>query len=151
MDKETNTTIQSSHLFYFKNKLIFVNFKNFDLSKIQKLVETQLGTTKLDLGYVFLNDKQKILGYCILLEEENKQIKIDWIYAISGYGTDFLKRLERTLLPKYSKIILNVSIDPNENKEIVKRRINFYIKNNYRVYDITFRKKYGPLLKMCNK
>ena len=54
-----------------------VNFKNFDLSKIQKLVETQLGTTKLDLGYVFLNDKQKILGYCILLEEENKQIKID--------------------------------------------------------------------------
>ena len=127
-----------------------VRFQNFDLTKIKKLVERDLGETKLDLGYVFINEKN-ILGYCILLEEKDNQIKIDWIYAKKGYGTDFLKRIERTLLPKYSQINLNVSIDPNEDQEVVKRRINFYIKNNYRVCDIKFRKKYGPLLQMFKK
>ena len=116
-----------------------VRFQNFDLTKIKKLVERDLGETKLDLGYVFINEKN-ILGYCILLEEKDNQIKIDWIYAKKGYGTDFLKRIERILLPKYSQINLNVSIDPTEDQEVVKRRINFYIKNDYRVYDIKFRK-----------
>jgi hypothetical protein len=90
------------------------------------------------------------LGYC-LLKENNKNIQIDWIYSKKGYGTDFLKRLERTLFKKYSKITLNLSIDPIEyksDKNVVMRRINFYIKNNYRVFDIKFRKKHGPLLKM---
>ena len=127
-----------------------VKFQNFDLTKIKKLVEKHLGETKLDLGYVFIKENS-ILGYCILLEEKDNQIKIDWIYAKKGYGTDFLKRIERTLLPKYSQINLNVSIDPTEDQEVVKRRINFYIKNNYRVCDIKFRKKYGPLLKMFKK
>jgi len=56
--------------------------------------------------------------------------------------------LERALFKKYSKIILKVSIDPNEKKDTVMRRFNFYIKNNYRIYDIEFRKKYGPQLSM---
>ena len=45
-------------------------------------------------------------------------------------------------------IFLNVSIDPNENKNTVMKRLNFYIGLQYKVYDIKFRKKYGPLLSM---
>ena len=59
-----------------------------------------------------------------------------------------VKELEKKLSQKYDLILLNVSIDPNELESTVIRRINFYIKNNYRVYDIVYRKKYGPLLKM---
>ena len=122
-----------------------INFKNFDLSKIKNPDKYELKN-----GYVFVDKKSTILGYC-LLKENNKNIQIDWIYSKKGYGTDFLKRLERTLFKKYSKITLNLSIDPIEyksDKNVVMRRINFYIKNNYRVFDIKFRKKHGPLLKM---
>jgi hypothetical protein len=127
-----------------------VNFKNYDVSKLDKLVQLHLGKTKLKNGYVFLDDKSKIIGYTILIPSKNT-IKIDWIYSKKGFGTKFLKRLEKILFKKYNKIILNVSIDPNEKKETVLRRINFYIKNNYRVSDIKFRKKHGPLLLMYKK
>lgn len=127
-----------------------VKFENFDLARIQKLVDKHLGKTKLNSGFVFLNEN-KILEYCILVEEKNNQIKIDWIHAISGYGTNFLKRIERSLFSKYSQINLNVSIYPSEDQEVVKRRINFYIKINYRVHHIKYRKKYGPLLQIFKK
>ncbi len=125
-----------------------IDFNNFDLSKINKLVESHLGNTKLDKGYVYVDENLKIFGYCIL-QEDDINIKIDWIYAKKGHGTDFLQRVERALFRNYSKIILKVSIDPTEKNESVIRRINFYIKNNYRVVDIKYRKKYGPLLSMC--
>jgi hypothetical protein len=48
----------------------------------------------------------------------------------------------------YKKILLNLSIDPTENINNVMKRINFYISLQYKVYDIKFRKKYGPLLYM---
>ena len=124
-----------------------IDFNNFDLSKINKLVESHLGNTKLDKGYVYVDKNLKIFGYC-LLQEDDINIKIDWIYAKEGHGTDFLQRVERALFKKYSKIILKVSIDPNEKQDSVIRRINFYIKNNYRVFDIEYRKKYGPLFSM---
>ena len=124
-----------------------VNFNHFDLSKINKLVRTHLGKYELNKGYVFVDDKFKIFGYCTL-KEDNGNIKIDWIYAKGGYGTKFLRRIERSLFRKYSKIILNLSIDPTEYKATVMRRINFYIKNDYRVFDIIYRKKHGPLLTM---
>lgn len=122
-----------------------INFNNFDPSKINKLVESHLGNSKLDKGYVYIDKNFKIF-WCCILQEDN--IKIDWIYAKKGHGTDFLQRVERALFKKYSKIILKVSIDPNEKDESVIRRINFYIKNNYRVFHIKYRKKYGPLLSM---
>lgn len=53
-----------------------VKFENFDLARIQKLVDKHLGKTKLNSGFVFLNEN-KILEYCILVEEKNNQIKID--------------------------------------------------------------------------
>jgi len=125
-----------------------INFDHYDLNKLKNLVKSHLGSTNsLTSGYVLLDDKSKILGY-VILKPENNDIKIDWIYAKKGHGTEFLKRLEKILLKKYPKIILKVSIDPTENKNTVMRRLNFYIKNNYRVYDIKFRKKYGPLLSL---
>ena len=125
-----------------------VKFKNFNTNKLKKLVKNHLGNTDLKQGYVLL-DNNNIKGYTILLPQEKSNIiKIDWIYAEPGYGTLFLKRVENSLFKNYNKIILNVSIDPNEDKNTVMRRINFYIKNNYRVYDIKYRKKYGPLLNM---
>lgn len=125
-----------------------IQFKNFNTDKILKKVKNDIGNSNLKLGYVLL-DKEQIKGYCILLPTlKNNNIKIDWIKADPGYGTPFLKRVEKALFKKYNKIILNVSIDPNERKNTVMRRINFYIKNSYRVYDITYRNKYGPLLHM---
>ena len=125
-----------------------ISFKHFDINKILDQIKNDIGDTNIELGYVLLDNK-KIKGYCILLPiKKNNIIKIDWIKADPGYGTKFLKKVENALFKKYNKIILNVSIDPNEEKNIVMRRINFYIKNKYRVYDITYRKKYGPLLHM---
>ena len=127
-----------------------LSFSRYDTTKLDKLIKSHLGKIEINDGYVFLDDSQKILGYCILIPKQT-YIVIDWIYATQGFGTIFIKRLEKILLKKYSEIRLNVSIDQNEKKETVIRRINFYIKNNYRVYDITFRKKYGPLLQMYKK
>ena len=49
------------------------------------------------------------------------------------------------------EILLNVSIDPTENKNDVMKRINFYCNFQYKVYDIKFRKKFGPLFMMHKK
>ena len=63
-----------------------------------------------------------------------------------------MERLERKFKKdKYSNIMLNLSIDPTENIDIVMKRINFYISLQYKVYDIKFRKKYGPLLYLKKK
>ena len=63
-----------------------------------------------------------------------------------------MERLERKFKKnKYSNIMLNLSIDPTENIDTVMKRINFYISLQYKVYDIKFRKKYGPLLYLKKK
>ena len=127
-----------------------VHFNNFNVIKIHKLVSIHLGKSyleKLENGFVFIDNKNKIFGYCIL-KNDNKNIIIDWIWTKKGFGTDFLYRIEKSLFKKYTQINLNISIDPNEKKETVMRRINFYIKNNYREIDIIYRKKNGTLLKM---
>lgn len=125
-----------------------IDFEKFDLKRVNRLVTVHLGKYALSKGYVFVDDKSKIFGYCTLKKKDNKTIKIDWIYAKKGYGTDFIQRVEKSLFKKYEKIVLNVSIDPNETKSKVMRRLNFYIKNDYRTYDIVFRKKHGPMLSM---
>lgn len=127
--------------------MIIVKLNSKNIEFISDLIYDHLGGTKLDQGYI-LYESGKIKGYALLDHKSKTEIKIDWIYADPGYGTQFLKRIERSLFKKYKKILLNVSLDPNENKNTVMRRMNFYIKNNYRVFDITYRKKYGSLLHM---
>ena len=93
-------------------------------------------------------DISDIKGYIQISFPSDNTIKVEWIYG-PGFGKLIMINIEHHFKQKgYTKIILNVSIDPNELKETVMRRLNFYIKNKYRVYDIEWRPEHGPLLKM---
>lgn len=132
----------------------FINLSKDNFNKIKKLIIIHFDKNyKINNGYVLIDDFDKIIGYCLFTENNEKNfIKIDWIYSNKGFGSEFLSRLERSFFKKYNKIILTCSIDPNEKKETVLRRINFYIKNNYKVYDYNFRDKFGvSLLMIKNK
>ena len=92
-------------------------------------------------------DKNELVGYIIYIITENT-VNISWIYA-PNYGKLAMIQMEKLFKKKaITAILLNVSIDPNENKNTVMKRLNFYIGLQYKVYDIKFRKKYGPLLSM---
>ena len=94
-----------------------------------------------------LYDNNVIVGY-VIYKILNKNIILDWIYS-PNYGKIFIKKLENKFKKeKYNKILLKLSIDPTENIDKVMKRINFYISLQYKVYNINFRKKYGPLLYM---
>ena len=96
-----------------------------------------------------LEDKNKLLGYAIVMKPKKKKARIDWIWAKPGHGTKLMQFIEKELGNRGVKSIgLNLSIDPMEKKSTVVRRINFYIKNQFRVVDITFREKHGALLRM---
>lgn len=127
-----------------------INLSKSNFNKIKKLIKIQLDESyQINNGYVLINDFNKILGYCLYTEDNNKHfIKIDWIYSNKGFGSELLSRLERSFFKKYNKIILCCSIGTNEKKETVLRRINFYIKNNYRVTNFNFRDKYDVSLEM---
>jgi hypothetical protein len=89
----------------------------------------------------------QLLGYAVY-STKSRVIKIDCIYA-PGHGKALMAKLEaKYKRQSMKKIILNVSIDPTERQEKVMKRINYYIGLKYRVYDITYRPKYGPLLHM---
>lgn len=95
-----------------------------------------------------LYDNNRFVGYVIFFIIKLNTIKIDWIYA-PGYGKILMKKLESKFKRmNIQKIILNVSIDPTEEKKIVMKRINYYINLHYKVYNIKFRQKFGPLLYM---
>ncbi len=98
-----------------------------------------------DITIYCLYDKNIIVGY-VIYKIINKDIILDWIYS-PNYGKIFMKKLENKFKKeKYNKILLKLSIDPTENIDKVMKRINFYISLQYKVYNIDFRKKYGPLL-----
>lgn len=88
-------------------------------------------------GWAWIQKDGKVGAYA-LCEIKTKYALIDWIYAKPGNGTSFLKIVEAHLFKLKPEIRLLVSIDPHEKKNTVKRRLNFYIKNNYRVIDITY-------------
>ena len=92
-------------------------------------------------------DKNEIVGYIVYIITKNT-VNISWIYA-PNYGKNSMIQMEKLFKKKDINIILlNISIDPNENKNTVMKRLNFYIGLQYKVYDIKFRKKNGPLLLM---
>ena len=87
----------------------------------------------------------KSKGY-IVFTINNKICKIEWIYA-PKYGKILMKKIVRIMKKrKIKKIILYCSIDPTEDTNIVMKRLNFYIGLQYRVKNIIYRSKYGPLL-----
>ena len=127
--------------------------KTFDLKrdiKIIKLHKKLVGddleiTNKYNVN-VFYN-KNNSVGY-IIYSIDKDTVNISWIYA-PNYGKNAMKKIEKYFNKKnINTILLNVSIDPTEDKNTVMKRLNFYIGLQYKVYDIKFRKKYGPLLLM---
>lgn len=130
-----------------------MRIKNLNLDRdveIIKLHKKMLGydleiTDKYIVKVFYDNDI--CIGYIIYYIDKNK-VTISWIYG-PKYGKQIMKKME-TIFKKNNieKILLNVSIDPTENKNNVMKRLNFYIGLQYKVYDIKFRKKIGPLLLM---
>ena len=130
-----------------------MQIKNLNLQRDEKIIKLH----KKMLGYnleisdkyivkVFY-DKNICVGYIVFIIDENK-VKINWIYA-PKYGKKIMKKIEAIFKKNNIKeILLNVSIDQTENKNDVMKRMNFYIGLQYKIYDITFRKKYGPLFLM---
>ena len=112
----------------------------------KKMLDYDLEITDKYIVKVFY-DNDICIGYIIYYIDVNK-VTISWIYG-PKYGKKIMKKME-TIFKKnnINEILLNVSIDPTENKNNVMRRLNFYIGLQYKVYDIKFRKKYGPLLSM---
>ena len=127
--------------------------KNLNLNRdieIIKLHKKMLGydleiTDKYIVKVFYDNDI--CIGYIIYYVDVNK-VTISWIYG-PKYGKQIMKKME-TIFKKNNvkEILLNVSIDPTENKNGVMRRLNFYIGLQYKVYDIKFRRKFGPLFFM---
>lgn len=124
---------------------------NNDNPQIDKLYLEHFGKklkpNNFDIIYEFYSDN-KLVGYIIYLLIDKKICKIDWIFA-PGFGKELMKRIESKLKKSgINKILLNVSVDPNESKPTVMKRLNFYIGLGYKVFDIKYRKDYGPLLSM---
>ena len=125
--------------------IILKKYNNEDI--IKKLYKKHFNKNLIVNDNIIYNlfDKKNIVGY-VIYKIKNSNIYLDWIYA-PNYGKTFMERLERKFKKdKNSNIMLNLSIDPTENIDTVMKRINFYISLQYKVYDIKFRKKYGPLL-----
>jgi hypothetical protein len=103
------------------------------------------------ISTILFYNSSKFIGYAVLIFIKNSIAKIDWIYG-PGYGKQIMKIVEK-ICKRHNKhyIILNCSIDPEENIKNVMRRLNFYISLQYRVYNIKFRKKHGPLLFLQKK
>lgn len=98
-----------------------------------------------------LTDNDSIRGYIYITFPSSNIVKVEWIYG-PGYGKLIMLNIEYHFKKKgYRKIILNISINPIENKETILRGLNFYIKNKYLVYDIEFISDNGLILKMEKK
>lgn len=126
-----------------------ITIKKFDNDpKIDKLYQKHLGKkiASNDIIYI-LYDAKKIVGYTVYKLHQH-DVYLEWIYA-PKYGKIFMKKLESEFKKiKCKSIFLNLSTDPTESIDTVMRRINFYIGLQYKVYNIKFRKRHGPLLYM---
>ena len=98
---------------------------------------------------VFESTSTTPVGYAVYRSTgQSGTVSIVWLNA-PGYG----KKSMRLLISEFKKnnikyIHINVSVDPTERLAGVIRRLNFWFGIGFRVADIKFRPKYGPLLKM---
>ena len=82
-----------------------INLSKSNFNKIKKLIKIQLDESyQINNRYVLINDFNKILGYCLYTEDNNKHfIKIDWIYSNIGFGSTpvLLKKISKSCLPEW--------------------------------------------------
>ena len=132
------------------------NYKISRLDDTDKKVQTYIKSIAKRAGvdvrddmecYLMVDEETKPIAYT-LFNIDNNRVYIDWIYSKKGYGTIFMNKLIKIFRQNADKIELSVSIDPNEKRDRVMRRINFYIKNNFRVFDIVYRGENGVSLSM---
>ena len=95
------------------------------------------------------DDNNKLLGYALANQTKHAYV-LDWIWARPGCGTPLLKAVERRLFKERPTIELLVSIDSRERKQTVLRRMNFYIKNKYKVKNVRYDPK-GVMFTMFKK
>jgi len=96
--------------------------------------------------YRNLNDKN-ILGY-INVERKENTLNIKWIYG-PGYGKLIIFNIENHFRKKnFKRLILEISINQLEKKDVVLKRFNFFIRNKYRTYDYIFKSEYNIILKL---
>lgn len=85
-----------------------------------------------------LYDDDKLVGYVTYRYVSAEVVMIEMIYTI-GYGMEVMRRLEKKFKKQgYRIITLDVPIKNNQSQEFVKRRMNFYIKLNYRVSHVVY-------------
>lgn len=121
---------------------------NFDQEYLDPDATIQDIKNKIQTKNILVGIKNnKFVGYIEYEINNNNSVYIDWIVAIKGNGTELLKAFEEKMFSKYNSIKLNISLDSNERKETVLNRLNYYIKFNYRAYDIKYRDS-GVLLLM---
>lgn len=116
-------------------KLVSIEYFTTNAKRLASLHGYNLNNYKY--GWAWIQPGGKVGAYA-LCEIKSNYASIDWIYAKPGNGTPFLKIVETQLFKMKPEIRLLVSVDPKERKQTVKRRLNFYIKNKYRVVDLTY-------------
>lgn len=107
------------------------------IKSIKKL-HKKLTNENLSGNILIFYSKNEFIGYTDFVGN-----KINWIYG-PGHGYEIMAYMEKIIK---DKIRLNLSIDKTENKSAVMRRINFYIRLGFKVYNIKWR-NIGPLLMM---
>ena len=90
-----------------------------------------------EVALAWMDSKKKLLAYT-LVRIDKFVATIDWIWSRPGKGTPFLQEVEKRLFLQCNTIKLLVSIDKRERKPTILRRMNFYIKNEYRVADVRY-------------
>jgi len=119
-------------------------------NKYKKLVTQHLGSNYPIKDGILLKKDNKIVGYALYKTLPKNKIMLDWIWA-PGYGVYLFKKLENKWKKTYTSIVLKVSLDPNEQKMAVIRRLNFWYKMKFQTKNVKYRPKYGPLLTMEKK
>jgi hypothetical protein len=118
------------------------------IKKYNEIFGKKLDDSSDDLSIGVFYDNDKLVGYVVYLYQNSETVEISWIWG-PNYGKKMMKSFERKMRrEEIKKIILQVSIDPTENKTTVMKRMNYYITLKYKIYDIKFRQKNGPLLFM---
>ena len=119
--------------------------KKFDKTKnlnIFKIHADLTGEKINELSTTVFYDKKKFIGYVVLIDRPT-YVKLDWLYCIqSNYEKKIMEKLEKELIEQNIYIIkLDIYLDPDEKKDIMLRRMNFYIDLHYNIYDIKFQNR----------
>lgn len=110
---------------------------NWSSSTIALCTKHGYNYDEYDFAVAWYDDNNKLLGYALANQTKHTYI-LDWIWARPGYGTPLLKAVERRLFKERPRIELLVSIDSRERKQTVLRRMNFYIKNRYKLKNVRY-------------